>query len=197
MGTALTYALTQSALSGFIIFSFLGLGMALPMIFLSAFPALLRFLPKPGPWMNAMKRAMGVLMLLSALWLSWVLALQLNVVSEKNQWRSYSPQLTQELQRQNKDYFLDFTAAWCLTCQVNDRLVLQNPKVVEKFKEHSIILVKADWTKHDPAVTAALQAYGRNSIPLYVWYASREGKERILGETVTVQELINILDQKE
>ncbi len=195
MGTAITYGLTQSPFASFLIFTCLGAGMALPMVTLSAFPAALKFLPKPGPWMTVLKRVMAVFMLLSALWLGWVLALQLNVLSGKNQWRDYSPQLMQELRANNKSYFLDFTAAWCLTCQVNDRLVLQNRKVVEKFKEKSIILVKADWTKHDPAITAALADYGRNSIPFYVYYSPRTDQEQSLGETITVPGLIELLDQ--
>jgi DsbC/DsbD-like thiol-disulfide interchange protein/cytochrome c biogenesis protein CcdA len=195
MGTAISYALTQPAIVSLLIFSCLGLGMAFPMVLVCSFPAFLKFLPKPGPWMSTLKRVMGIFMLLSALWLVWVLALQLNVLSGKTKWETYSPSLIQQLQDQKKDYFLDFTAAWCLTCQVNDRLVLQNPKVVEKFKDHSIILVKADWTKYDPVITSALSHYGRNSIPLYVYYSSRQGEEKNLGETITVQGLINTLDQ--
>ena len=61
--------------------------------------------------------------------------------------------------------FIDFTAAWCINCQVNDRLVLQNPEVVKAFKDQGIIAFKGDWTKYDPAITQALASFGRDSIP--------------------------------
>lgn len=196
MGPAISFALTQSAVMSFVIFACLAIGMAFPTVLLSAFPALLRFLPKPGPWMNGLKRFMGVLMLASCAWLLWVLFLQLNVSSSDNKWESYSPAYIASLKQQQKDYFLDFTAAWCLTCQVNDKLVLQNKKVVEKFKKANIILIKADWTKYDPQITDALAKYGRNSIPLYVWYSARSGREEVLGETISVDGILKLLDKQ-
>jgi len=66
--------------------------------------------------------------------------------------------------------FIDFTADWCINCQVNDRLILQNPRVVSAFKKEGIIAFKADWTKYDPAITEALSSLGRDSIPVYVYY---------------------------
>ncbi len=193
MGTAIAYALTQSPLYVLIVFTCLGFGMALPMLTLSAFPSLFKFIPKPGPWMNTLKRIMGILMLVSALWLVWVLNVQLGTRATSNQWKKFTPQLIEQYQKEGKAYFLDFTAAWCLTCQVNDRLVLQHPKVVENFKKKNIILIKADWTTYDPAITQALSQRGRQSIPLYVYYNSAQGIEEILGESITVKGLIDQL----
>lgn len=193
MGVAMGYALTQSVLIIVLIFTCLGLGMALPMMVLSAFPSLLRFVPKPGPWMNGLKRAMGVLMLISMMWLLWILIVQFHGI--ENKWETYSPQVVTNLQEQGKDYLLDFTAAWCLTCQVNDKLVLQHPKVVQKLKEKNIVLIKADWSKYDPVITEALAGYGRSSIPLYVLYSARRGEEQVLGESLGVAQLIQLLDQ--
>jgi thiol:disulfide interchange protein len=74
--------------------------------------------------------------------------------------------------------FVDFTAAWCVTCQVNKRLVLNAADVRARFAEKRVALVRADWTRRDPAITQALAALGRNGVPVYVLY--RPGKEPLL-----------------
>jgi len=72
--------------------------------------------------------------------------------------------------------FVDFTAAWCVTCQVNKRLVLNDPEVIAAFGRHNVALVRADWTRRDPEITQALAALGRNGVPVYVLH--RPGKSR-------------------
>ena len=74
--------------------------------------------------------------------------------------------------------FVDFTAAWCVTCQVNKRLVLNSADVREAFARKNVALVRADWTRRDPAITRALTALGRNGVPVYVLY--RPGREPLL-----------------
>jgi thiol:disulfide interchange protein DsbD len=66
--------------------------------------------------------------------------------------------------------FVDFTAAWCVTCQVNERLVLSKPAVRDAFAARNVALVRADWTRRDPAITAALNDLGRSGVPAYVLY---------------------------
>jgi len=78
LGSAVGFAVTQPALWALLIFTALGLGMALPYLLLSAFPNLLRFMPKPGPWMSTFKEATGFLMLATVLWLLWVFSAQTN-----------------------------------------------------------------------------------------------------------------------
>ena len=65
---------------------------------------------------------------------------------------------------------MDFTAAWCISCQVNERVVLATPRVVGAFRERDVALVKADWTRRDPEITRALASFGRSGVPLYVLY---------------------------
>jgi thiol:disulfide interchange protein len=72
MGSALGYAITLSAFPALLIFTALGVGMAAPYVVLTTNPRLLRFVPKPGPWMTTMKRVLGVLLLATAAWLTWV-----------------------------------------------------------------------------------------------------------------------------
>ena len=65
---------------------------------------------------------------------------------------------------------IDFTASWCLSCQVNERVALQTPAVRAKLRSHGVTLLKADWTRRDDRITEALASYGREGVPLYVLY---------------------------
>jgi thiol:disulfide interchange protein DsbD len=67
-----------------------------------------------------------------------------------------------------RSVFIDFTAAWCLTCQVNERLTLSRTEIKTAFRERNVAFLVADWTRRDPAITAALQKYGREGVPTYV-----------------------------
>ncbi len=83
--------------------------------------------------------------------------------------------------------FVDFTAAWCLTCQVNERVTLADAAVKEAFRARDVALLKADWTTRDPMITAALRSFGRSGVPLYVLYSPQPGlPPRILPEILSV-----------
>ena len=81
--------------------------------------------------------------------------------------------------------FIDFTAGWCINCQVNDRWVLQSPDVIKVFKDKGISAFKADWTRYDPAITEALLSFGRDSIPVYVYYPPGSNTPIILPQLIT------------
>ena len=66
--------------------------------------------------------------------------------------------------------FVDFTAAWCVTCQLNKQTTLQNAQVLQDFERHQVALMRADWTRRDPAITRALAQLGRSGVPVYVLY---------------------------
>ena len=85
-----------------------------------------------------------------------------------------------ELKETGQPMFIDFTAAWCLSCQVNERVTFSSSEVQDKFKELGITAIKADWTKRDDEITKALASYGRNSVPLYVYYPAGENSEALL-----------------
>jgi thiol:disulfide interchange protein len=203
MGTALGFGLSQPPIISLLIFAFLGLGMAFPFLLLTLFPSLLGFLPKPGPWMVHFKRFLGVLLLGTVFWLVWVLGTQMGLIkdspaalsSSKIAWQSYSSELVQNLRLQGKIVFIDFTAKWCLSCQVNERVALYNAKVIEKIKELDVAMVKADWTNQDPAITQALASYGKNSIPLYVLYGKHSDRPLILPEIITPTIVLDALDK--
>ena len=95
----------------------------------------------------------------------------------------YSPELMSRLAREGKTVFLDFTAKWCINCQVNERVALSNREVADKFRKLGVVAVKADWTRFDARITRALAGLGKNSIPVYVLYSRREspGHESLAG----------------
>lgn len=113
-------------------------------------------------------------------------------------WEPYSTTRLGELRRAGTPVFVDFTAAWCVTCQVNERLTLAAPTVVAKMRERGVVPVRADWTTSDPDITRALQALGRDGVPLYVLYSGRpEDPPRILPQLLTRETVISELDQLE
>jgi thiol:disulfide interchange protein DsbD len=107
---------------------------------------------------------------------------------EADGWRAFSPALVSELTAQNRAVFVDFTAAWCVTCQVNKRLVLNTDDVKSAFARHNVVLVRADWTKRDDAITRTLASLGRNGVPVYVLY--RPGKAPLLLPEVLEKRIV-------
>lgn len=257
LGSAVGYAFTLPAIKTMMIFTSLGLGMSFPYIAISAFPALLRFLPKPGPWMITFKEMMGFLMMASVIWLVWVFSAQTNGLAVTmllagffffaiacwiygrwatplrkkitrmigtaaalvfigigtymltastsswvevmggsttsqhaasdvaDNWEEFSVERVEELRKQGIPVFIDFTAKWCLICQTN-HLVLSGDEVESKFKERGVVKMKADWTKKDEVIAAELRKFGRNSVPLYVFYdGESESAPKILPQVLT------------
>ena len=235
MGAALGYALAQSAVTALAVFLALGLGMALPYVLLAWFPAWLRKLPRPGPWLTRLKQFLAFPLYATVAWLAWVLGIQLgadavlylgfglvalglsawlwgiaqhgggiayrvgsavaivtalalsypsalpatasstaSTATVQSGWEPYSAQRLAELQAAGRAVFVDFTAAWCVTCQVNKKLVLDTAAAGQLFRDKSVSLVRADWTRRDAAITQAIGELGRNGVPVYVLY--RPGK---------------------
>ena len=109
-------------------------------------------------------------------------------VAAMDQWQPYTPDRVTELTGAGRAVFVDFTAAWCVTCQVNKSLVLTDAVVLEAFGKRKVALVRADWTRRDPAITQALTALGRNGVPVYVLH--RPGKDPLLLPEVLSQQVV-------
>lgn len=194
MGAALGYALTEGTGPAMAVFAALGVGMAVPYLVLSWNPAWLRWVPKPGRWMLRFKQALAIPLYATVIWLGWVFALQTGVLAgsaeakQAGGWEPWSEARVAAFVAQGKPVFVDFTAAWCVTCQVNKQLVLQRPDAERLFRERGVALLRADWTKRDPAITRALAALGRNGVPVYVAY--RPGREPELLPEILTQDIL-------
>lgn len=257
MGAALGFAMTQSTVTSMLIFTALGAGMAAPYVALSAWPALLRFLPRPGQWMVRFRQLTAFPLFATVAWLAWVFGHQTGIdgvlrlllgltllalglwiwgewvtlsAGERTKWTArlasaafivaglalaatsapvaaaapssppaggiawevYSEAKVAEHRAAGRPVFIDFTAAWCLTCKVNERIALSSTDVHQLVKARNIAMLKADWTNRDPAITRALAAFGRNGVPLYVLYdADPAAQPRLLPELLSPSILTN------
>jgi thiol:disulfide interchange protein DsbD len=103
-------------------------------------------------------------------------------------WQAWEPGRVEQVLAQGKPVFVDFTAAWCVTCQYNKKTTLSNREVLADFKSNDVVMLRADWTRRDPAITAALAQLGRNGVPVYVLY--RNGAAPVvLSEVIGVDEV--------
>jgi len=273
MGAAVGYALSHNAAVAFGVFTALGLGMAAPLLALSAVPGLARLLPKPGAWMATFRQVLGFPLMAAVVWMAFVLsglggvsalvsllegllavglgawvwgtwgsfdrpargrlaaaavAIALVVggacwsirsdsadgrgrlakgpssasvgASAKAPvdalWRPWSEDALADLRRRGVPVFVDFTAAWCLSCQVNEAVALDNGAVRSRFAELGIVALKADWTGQDEAIGRALAALGRASVPLYALYVPGKDAPVILPEILTPAIVLRYLNEK-
>ncbi len=252
MGSALGFAAQQSPFIALLVFTFLALGMASPYLLLTFFPGALRFVPKPGAWMEAFRQFMGFLLMATVIFLiyvfgalvggdqipsllavlllaslaAWIygrwnvpthstptrlaagvlaLAILIGAVSwgvtlagatppqvgsnadgEASGWQPWSPDAVQQALAQNRPVFVDFTAAWCLSCKVNERVALDTGAVKQAFAEKNVALFRADWTHADAAIAGELQKYHRDGVPLYLLYSPKDkDAPQVLPEVLT------------
>jgi len=260
LGTALGFAFSQSSAIILSMFVAVAAGMSAPYLLLSAQPAWLRFLPRPGPWMLHVKQFMGFLLLATLLFLLYVLGAQrglegaiwascfllvisvacwmkgafvlptssaakrsitlvlmlvlvfasgiyfignkfhsANIASAdsrlRGDWQAFTPERLQGELEQGRFVFVDFTAAWCLTCKFNEASVLESTEVRQAFQRHGIVKLKADWTNGDPVITKLLQHFGRPGVPLYVLYPGIKEEPIVFPELLTKSMLLEKLEK--
>ncbi|KQT19569.1 thiol:disulfide interchange protein [Methylobacterium sp. Leaf399] len=234
MGSAVGFALTQPAGVALTVFASLGLGLALPFLVLTTWPAAVRRLPRPGAWMDVLKGAFAFPLYATAAWLIWVLAQQVGstgllsallglVLVGFAAWawekagaaaptgraigrgaavaalvavaaltlgldrdradgtavaggtEAFTQSRLDALVAAGKPVFVNMTAAWCITCQVNERTALRTDAVQAAFKARGVTYLKGDWTNQNPEITRLLEKHGRNGVPLYLLYGSGAG----------------------
>ena len=103
-------------------------------------------------------------------------------------WQAWSQANVDQALAQGHPVFVDFTAAWCVTCQINKKTTLSNAELVADLAAHQVTLLRADWTRRDPAITAALKALGRSGVPVYVLYAPGQAPQ-VLSELLSVAQV--------
>lgn len=179
LGTAVGFALAGGTVEILVIFLALGVGLAAPFLLIALFPKTATLLPKPGAWMEKVRKVLGILLALTALWLGSVLYSQVAAPAhsvelgraEAGGWETFDEQKIPQLVADGKIIYVDVTADWCLTCQVNKKLVLDTPDIQAVLTNPRIVKMKADWTKRDETIGAYLKTFMRYGIPFNVIYS--------------------------
>ena len=107
---------------------------------------------------------------------------------------AYSPARVAELRAEGRPVFVNYTAAWCVSCQVNDKVALSTHAVAQAFARHKVAYLKADWTKRDGAIAAELASHGRAGVPLYLVYGTDGGDGAILPSILTPDIVIKAVE---
>jgi thiol:disulfide interchange protein DsbD len=250
MGASLGLAVGLPAAQALLIFATLGLGMALPYLLASLTPAIARWLPRPGLWMEQLRRFMAFPMFATVVWLVWVIGQQTgingaaallalllgvsavlwtfsltgwarplfatlsiaslalltgaigqnivntapastsvaNIANADSLWQPWSRDKVLQAHAQGRPVMVDFTAAWCVTCQYNKLTTLSNAGVLADLRAKQVTLLRADWTRRDPAITAALAELGRSGVPVYVLLKPGQAPV-VLSEVLAVDDL--------
>ena len=253
MGASLGLAIHLPAAQALAVFASIGLGMALPYLLVSLWPALAHRLPRPGAWMETFRQAMAFPMFATVVWLVWVLGQQTGMDSaaallalllllgfavwsttrhgrtrvillalaaalllglwqqwphpapepaasaQANastgvsvRWQPWSAHEVRKAQARGRTVFVDFTAAWCVTCQYNKKTVLASAEVLAAFDSRQVVSLRADWTRRDAAITRALNALGRSGVPVYAVYAPGRAPQ-VLSELPSAREIVQAL----
>jgi suppressor for copper-sensitivity B len=201
VGTAVGFALSRGTTEIVLIFLTLGLGLALPYLAVAAAPQLVGFLPRPGPWMRWLKRLMGLTLVGTAVWLMSIIGVQtgiLNVAAMTrgdSYWVAFDEAAIDGYVAQNQVVFVDVTADWCITCQANKKLVLDQQPVAGRLENGEVVAMKADWTNPDSRIADFLGRHGRYGIPFNIVYGPGAPQGIALPELLTVDLVSEAIDK--
>ncbi|WP_370871345.1 protein-disulfide reductase DsbD family protein [Hydrogenophaga sp.] len=146
------------------------------------------------------RAALSVVSLAGLVWLGWAVGPNVTRLQESTpgqavatsqagvSWQPWSPETQAALVAEGRPVFVDFTAAWCVTCQYNKRTTLADAAVLGDMAGKNVALLRADWTRRDPDVTAALATLGRNGVPVYAIYKNGQAPQ-VLSEVLSVEEV--------
>ena len=103
----------------------------------------------------------------------------------------WDPEIETRYKNSNQAYLINFTAAWCITCQANDKIALSRPKIKKYFKDNDVEYIVADWTNKDNEILESLESYSRNGVPLYIYWKPGMDESKILPAILTEQILLD------
>jgi len=103
----------------------------------------------------------------------------------------WDPEIETRYKNSNQAYLINFTAAWCITCQANDKIALSRPKIKKYFKDNNVEYIVADWTNKDNEILESLESYSRNGVPLYIYWKPGMDESKILPAILTEQILLD------
>ena len=190
VGTAVSFALSQSDAALYGTLLMMGVGLAAPWLTFALFPSFIGFLPKPGPWMVKVKNLLGLLMLGTAI---WIISLFIQAVGVVNfapdkasvTWQSFDEARLTQLIEDDRVIFVDVTADWCITCKANKALVLDRDEMQNMLAASDVVMMQADWTLPDEAISAYLARYNRFGIPFNIIYGPTAKEGIILPEILS------------
>jgi thiol:disulfide interchange protein DsbD len=135
----------------------------------------------------------GLVVLAGAVHLAWPLLKAEPAQAQaaaSGQWAPWSVEAVGQARAAGKPVFIDFTAAWCITCQFNKRTVLSDAQLLKDFGAKDVVLLRADWTRRDPAITQQLAQLGRSGVPVYVLFGPNDSQPpQVLSEVLTVEQV--------
>jgi suppressor for copper-sensitivity B len=193
LGAAVGFALSRQAVDIMVVFTFLGLGLAAPYILLALSPRIFKYMPKPGKWMVTLKKILSVALALTAVWLVSVLVTVSTQPTLDDGWTKFNEALIRPAVDEGKTVVVDVTADWCLTCKANKRLVFDQQEVEDAMFVPNVLLLQADWTHHDEAISAYLKKYGRYGIPFNIIYGPGAPDGIILSELPGKKDVLRAL----
>jgi len=247
LGTAVGFALSQGPVEILMVFSALGVGLALPYILIALFPAVATRLPKPGQWMVNLRKFLGLILLGTAVWLLSVLWVQVGIdavmiltgmmvalilvlafnqklkslakpvvialfvasfavpiFAQKEEvskeiaealWTPFDLMEIDRLVAKGDVVFVDVTAEWCITCQVNKNLVLYQGDAFEKLSEPGVVPMKADWTNPDEAIADYLASFKKYAIPFNAVYGPGAPDGIVLPELLNEDAVLEAIEK--
>jgi thiol:disulfide interchange protein len=110
-------------------------------------------------------------------------------------WQQFDRSSLDKAIASGRPVFVDFTADWCLTCKSNERFALDTPRVRQELSKRNVVMLKADWTNGDPAITEILKSHGRAGVPMYLVYPGGKNEPVLLPELISSQAVIDALNQ--
>lgn len=134
---------------------------------------------------RALRAALAGALVCASLALLVVAGVKAPARSESSEHESWSPERVSELQRENHPVLVNFTAAWCITCKVNEQVALSTDAVRQALDERGIVYLKGDWTSRNPAISEELRRHGRSGVPLYLLYPPEKGVPEVLPQLLT------------